>query len=163
MQIAIASLAAAGALLMTISEAISLVMVYPEKDEIHAELRDLRDRYDLTRNDFVLTQYAANPACNWFLGTRAGLITAFNRSDFDTANRVFVLNLPRARTMEDEVASGAVMNEAERYRVLRRNIPMPAVTDPAGGYEHLSWYILESLPDDWHFDEHGDWVGWSRD
>ena len=45
------------------------------RDEMHVELLDLREQYQLTENDFVLTQYGVNPICNWFLGTRAGLIT----------------------------------------------------------------------------------------
>ncbi len=69
LRLAVAGLAAAGALLMTFGEIVNLLMLYPEKDEIHAELIDLRERYDLIDSDFVLTQYAVNPACNWVLGT----------------------------------------------------------------------------------------------
>ncbi|MDJ0698808.1 MAG: hypothetical protein QNJ07_03040 [Woeseiaceae bacterium] len=162
LQVALASLAAAGVLLMTSGEVINLVMLYPGKDEIHAELRDLRDRYDLTSNDYVLTQYAVNPACNWFLGTRAGLITAFDRKDFGAANRLFVLNLPYSRAAEDVAANHVVTSETERYEVMRRNIPMPAGAEPDGRYKHLQWYELESVPYNWRFDDNGDWIGWSR-
>ena len=162
LRVSIATLAAAGALVLTFGEAMNLAMLSPEKDEIHAELRDLRDRYDLTSNDFVLTQYAVNPACNWFLGTRAGLITAFNLNDFDAANRVFVLNLPHARTTEDDLANSAAMTETEYDEVMRRNIPMPLGAEPDGRYAHIEWYELKSVPESWRFDDDGDWVGWFR-
>ncbi len=163
LQVAIAGLAAAGALLMTVGEIMNLVMLYPQKDEIHAELRDLRLRYDLSDDDFVLTQYAVNPACNWFLGTSAGLITAFNRNDADAADRLFVLNLPKSRTVDDAAVDGTVVTEKQRYQVMRRNVPLPPGLEPARGFEHLSWYELESVPDTWRFDERGDWIGWQGD
>ncbi len=71
-------LASVGIALMLFGETMNLIMLYPEKEEIHEELLELRERYQLSENDFVLTTYGVNPICNWFLGTKSGLITAFN-------------------------------------------------------------------------------------
>ena len=155
------SFACVGAALMVLAETQNLFRLYPDKDEIHAELEDLRARYKLSSNDFVLTQYAVNPVANWFLGTPSGLITAFNRSDLNSYERLFVLNT--AEGQDTERQSGEryeFVSERERFVVMRENIPLSASFEPVGAYEHLQFHELKELPDNWLFNVDGNWTGW---
>ncbi len=160
----IVGMAAAGAVMMTLGETMSVLRLYPDKDEVHAELIDAREALQLGENDFVLTQYAVNPICNWFLRTPSGLVTAFNRHDAELYERVFVLNLPQARAMSDDTAVGDVMyrSGAERYQAMRQNIFVPASWLPVNNYDKFALYEVESLPAEWLFDGQGDWVGYRR-
>ena len=158
-------LAAAGSLLMVFGETMSLLRLDPAKHEVHAELRDARQRLALSEKDFVLTQYGVNPICNWFLGTPSGLVTAFHRDDLSRYDRVFVLNLPGAREPEARPGQdGAIyVDESERYLAMRQNVPVPGDWQPVYEYEHLELYEVEALPSLWMFDSTGDWIGWKPD
>lgn len=165
LRLAVVGLAAAGSLLMVFGETMNLLRLYPDKNEIHAELRDARQRLALSEKDFVLTQYGVNPICNWFLGTPSGLVTALNRDDLSRYDRVFVLNLPGAREPEALPGqNGAIYaSESERYTAVRQNIPVPGDWQPVSEYEHLELYEVEALPSLWTFDDAGDWIGWKPD
>ena len=165
LRLAAVGLAAAGSFLMVFGETMNLLRLYPDKNEVHVELRDARQRLALSQKDFVLTQYGVNPICNWFLGTPSGLVTAFNRDDLSRYDRVFVLNLPGAREPEALPGQdGAIYaSESERYMAVRQNIPVPGDWQPVGGYERLELYEVEALPSLWTFDEAGDWIGWKSD
>ena len=165
LRFAAVGLAAAGALLMVFGETMNLLRLYPDKNEVHAELRDARQRLALSEKDFVLTQYGVNPICNWFLGTPSGLVTAFNRDDLSRYDRVFVLNLPGAREPEALPGQDGVTyaSESERYVAVRQNIPVPGDWQPIREYKHLELYEVEALPSLWTFDEAGDWIGWKSD
>jgi len=153
-----------GTAVMLLGDIQNLSRLYPEKDEIHAELVDLSDRVRFTDKDFVLTKYGINPVCNWFLGTKAGLITAFNINDRTSYDRLFVLNTAERRQQSsDESASKdryVFLTEKEKYEATRRNIPLPADLTTFGAYKHLDFYELHEIPDNWLFDADGNWIGW---
>lgn len=158
--------AALGTAAMLAGEVTSLVRLYPDKAEMHAELMRLRADERLTADDFVITRYAVNPACNWFLGTRSGLITAFNRSDLETYDRVYVLNprgggLPPGARDRAEDGTRLVVSDADRYRQMRRDVPLPAGSEPLDGYEHIDVFELTELPESWLFGDDGQWIGYT--
>ena len=92
LRIAALVLATGGVSAMGFGEVMDLIFRAPDKHAIHRELVALGQRHRLTEEDFILTRYGVNPICNWFLGTRSGLITAFHEEDIDAYERVFVLN-----------------------------------------------------------------------
>jgi len=156
-------LAAVGTAALLFGEVMSLLHRDPHKAEIHRELLNLKQRLDLSRDDLVLTRYGVPPICNWFLGTRSSLITAFNRRDIEGYDRVFVLN-----PLEGSLVAGSsgraalphtVSGRKDAYRMMRRNVPLPAHVQPAVRTEHLTLYELRTLPDDWRFNGDGTWVG----
>ncbi len=75
---------------------------------------------------------------------------------------MFVLNLPDARVVGGDGSRGAAVTEADRYQAMRRNIPLPPGVEADGDYQHLQWYELDSVPDNWRFNDNGDWIGWSE-
>ena len=97
-----------------------------------------------------------NPICNWFLGTKSGLITALHKDDFQSYDRVFVLNPREGRPATAGVSRG---DAKDAYRVMRRNVPLAAEAQPLVQTEHLTFYELRTLPDTWQFDSDGNWIG----
>jgi hypothetical protein len=150
--------AAVGAGMMLLGESQNLLRMYPDKHEILAELQSLKQQFSLNENDLVLGPYAVAPACNWFLDTKAGLVTSFNRDDIKQYDRLFVLNTT------DQPPSGTarrVDTEPQKYVVMRQQIPLPTSFQPTPGYQHLQFYQLEEIPASWQFDASGNWSGWS--
>jgi hypothetical protein len=158
------SLASLGAAVMLLGDAQNIFRLYPDKDEIHAELMDLRERIRFSENDFVLTNYGVNPVCNWFLGSKSGLITAFNTNDRASYDRLFVLNtaeISRPGAGENpEKDRHTFLTEKEKYAAMRQSIPLPADAKPLGLYRHLEIYELLELPGNWLIDTEGNWIGW---
>jgi len=160
-------LASLGVVTMLIGESVNLLMLYPDKDEIHVELVQLRQQYQLSEDDLVLTQYGVNPICNWFLGTRSGLITAFNKNDWGSYKRIFVLDpqegQPATRKAPSaEISEVVYLTEEEKYVAMRRSIPMPPELVPLTDSEHLTFYELHAIPENWLFSTTGDWIGYVR-
>jgi len=162
-RIAVAA-AAIGALVMVVGDVTGVLMRYPDKAQTHAELDDMRDRFDLGHGDLVLTPYGGNTICNWFLGTRAGLITAFNRDDIQKYARVFVLN-PRDAQVLGDAADRIVddritfTTERQKYEAMRLNVPVAGRVPNMINYRFVNFYRLDAVPDDWLFDDTGTWIG----
>lgn len=151
---------AIGFLAMSVGEAVSQAMIYPHKDRIAAELHELRDDYHLQRSDLVITPYGVGPTANWFLGTKAALITAVTEDTFNVYDRVFVLNtLERAAPILPAESCKLMASEFDRYQTTRHDIPLHGTTrDPA--FEQFAVIKLDELPATWHFDTNGNWIGW---
>ena len=157
------SLASAGVALMLFGETMNLIMLYPDKEEIHEDLLELRERYQLSENDFVLTTYGVNPICNWFLGTKSGLITAFNESDRESYDRLFVLNPREGRTApagQSDSDRITFRTAEEKYEAMRQRVPLPAEMKPLAPSDHLQFYELNALPEHWLFNAEGNWIGY---
>lgn len=154
--------AAAGCLLMVVGETVSLIMMYPDRAEIHAELVELREDHALTHDDLVITEYGVHAIANWFLGTRASLITSVHRDDFDDKTRVFLLApLTGAAPNFDEAADRVLFEtRAERYQATRQRVQVPASVPTLGAHETLAFYQLDGPPDSWIFDDTGRWIGY---
>jgi hypothetical protein len=149
---------------MALGELVSLRLHGPHKAAVHGELLALRQRYRLTREDLVVTRYAVNPLCNWFLGTRSTLITALHRDAFGSSGRVYILN-PRdgeaGERHRDHAGTAAlsVSSEKQAYLITRRNVPVPPELPPVTETDHLRFYALEQAPRGWRFDSDGLWRG----
>ncbi len=160
--LAFAGASLAAMLLMAFGEIMSLARLYPDKAAIEAELADAKARFDLGDEDFVLAPYGTGPACNWFLGTQAGLVTSLERADFERYRRVFVLNTGERPLTTDELAGGRTfLDERARYGAMRRDVPLPPGTVPAHPYRHFTLVELETAPAAWRFDDEGRWLGWA--
>jgi hypothetical protein len=156
--------AAIGALLMMIGDVTGVLLQYPDKTQTRAELDDMRERFDLGSGDLVLTPYGGNTICNWFLGTRAGLITAFDRSDMQQYARIFVLNprdAPALGRAADRMNDGRITFETEqqKYEAMRLNVPIAGRVPNMINYQFLSFHRLDAIPGDWLFDGNGNWIG----
>lgn len=151
-------LAGLGSAILVIGESQQLLRGHAYNTESHRELQQLHVRYQLGETDLVIAPYAVAPAMNWFLGTRAGLVTAINKQDFERFERVFVLNTGREQA-PDWQGSVTVENAAARYRLMRQPVPLPENTRAKQGFEYFNFYRLESVPENWIFDETGRWSG----
>lgn len=160
------SAAVAGCTLMLVGETVSLAVMNRDREDIHAALRELRERHALTEGDLVITEYGVNTISNWFLGTRASLITSVRREDFGSPGRVFVLipaggHPPGASDGEGD--ESRFVTPAERYQAMRQRIRLPASLPPLGEYPTLALYRLDATPENWTFDVAGRWLGWRLD
>jgi hypothetical protein len=156
-------LASVGTAVMVAGETMELLFRSPDKRAIHRELLDLKDQYQLTENDFVLTRYGVNPICNWFLGTKSGLITAVHRDDIESYDRFFVLNPARGSMASAPTRSGdgtgpVLPSQKKAYVAMRSDVPLPVGIRPLVETEHLSFYRLRSMPETWQFDGDGNWM-----
>ena len=73
---ALAAMSTAVFCLMSIGEAASVYMVYPNKEKIAEQLAAANEKYNLSQGDLVITPYGVSPIANWFLGTGASIVTA---------------------------------------------------------------------------------------
>ncbi len=158
-------LASAGVLLLVFGEAMDLARRAPNKEEIHRELMDLRSRFKLSTDDLVLTTYGVNPICNWFLGTSSGLVTAFDKGDLETYDRVYVLNPSEERpaATPDNARDGdrlTFLTPQDRALAMRQRIPLPIASKPVFASDHLELYELQTVPEIWLFDAEGKWIGY---
>lgn len=146
---------------MSIGEATSLFMSYPNKAQTSSELAAVAYKYQLSRNDQVITPYGAAPIANWFLGTSATLLTAFEHDALEQYDRVFVLNtLERpAPTLEPEECR-RIQSGNDRYWATRHDIPMNEAASPDPDFERFDFFRVTALPDSWVFDRNGLWAGW---
>jgi len=154
-------LASAGFVFMLVGEAVNTILRDPDKEQIHQELLDLRERFDLSKEDLVLAPYAVPPICNWFLGTKASVITAFNEYDLRAYRRIFVLN--PLQSPSSEMSDGCTIictRPMDQYRAMRGAVPLPGDVEPLIATDHLLFYRLHTLPDSWLFSPNGDWIGY---
>lgn len=148
----------AGVLLLVIGESQNLVRGSSQRAATHAELLALKAKYDFTPQDFIIAPYAVAPTLNWFLDTRAGLVTAVRRGDFDLYDRIFVLN--SGREQQGNTDNGyTVGDEAGRYLAMRRPVPVPAPLEPDPDFDSFYFYQLDEVPVRWKFDTSGRWSG----
>lgn len=146
---------------LALGEGITSTFVYPNKEAIHAELSDLAAAYGLSERDLVIAPYAVPPAANWFLGTRAALVTAIAKEDFSRYDRVFVLNIAeRPAPVLEPGRAYLPSDDFSRYQVMRHDVPLPAGLSADDRFKHIHFYPLKSVPDIWVFDAEGRWRGW---
>ena len=163
---AFVGLASAVVMLMVFGETMDLMMRYPDKKETHSELLNLKRQYRLSENDLVITTYGVNPICNWFLGTKSGLITAFNQNSRTSYDRLFVLNPREAAPVTAPAGHASTLDrflfrtQEERYRVMRQRIQLQDKIEPVVTNEYFEFYELHVLPERWLFDSAGNWIGY---
>lgn len=147
--------------LMSAGEAVSLHMIYPDKERTSRQLAAVADKYRLSRDDLVITPYGVNPIASWFLGTKGSLLTAVRQDVAERHDRVFVLNTLERRAPELETSECRLFeSEDDRYWATRHDIPLDDGSMPDADFDTFAFYRLEKLPENWVFDDAGLWAGW---
>ena len=146
---------------MSGAEAVSLAIVYADKTRTSQELAAVADKYGLSQNDLVITPYSAGPIANWFLGTKASLVTAAEYNSATQYDRIFVLNtLERPAPGLEPGECRLMQSDNDRYWATRHDVPLGEDAIPDPDYNKFAFYRLKSLPEDWKFDGEGRWTGW---
>ncbi|REJ76045.1 MAG: hypothetical protein DWQ47_10500 [Acidobacteria bacterium] len=147
---------------MTFGETMSVVMTNGSNSAIQAELEKLNESGLLSPDDLVVTTYGVNTAVNWFLSTKATLITELQEGDLERYPRVLVLE-----TNTEPMGEGPVdtdddgeLSDIERYSATRRQIELSDEPDVFFESETFTLYELRDLPDNWIFDRDGKWFGY---
>ena len=147
--------------LMSLGEAASLFMTYPNKTQTSMQLAAVAEEYQLSRDDLVITPYGVNPIANWFLGTKGSLVTAVRQDVPEQYDRVFVLNTLERRAPELEPGEcRLIRSEYDRYWATRHDTPLDEGATPDADYDRFAFYRLGELPETWLFDDEGLWTGW---
>ena len=126
------------------------------KEQIYQGLMKMKEEIRFSSNDLVITRNGAEHICNWFLNTKSCLITSFNLNDFKKYDRIFILN-PTERSMTIRGDSNkAIM----KYNYMLSNIPEPTEAEVIYELPSLRLLQIKESPNDWFFDEKGNWMGY---
>jgi len=158
---ALAAVSTVAFCLMSVGEATSVLLTYPNKGEISQQLAAAADKHRFSEDDLVITPYGVTPIANWFLGTKASLITAVEEDMHSRYKRIFVLNTLERPAPELADGECRVLRSADdRYWATRHDTPVgnEARRDPR--FSEFALYRLDEFPEDWVFDDEGRWVGW---
>ncbi|MCB0636840.1 MAG: hypothetical protein KDC54_09505 [Lewinella sp.] len=159
---ALVTLVIAGTGLLLFGEFMSRQQHNPNKTEIYADLLTLKAKVDFSPDDLILARNGVEHVGNWFLGARAGVITALQREDFDTYARIFILNPAEGRFDPSAFDGRQAAHEADRYFFMLHNIPPPAGADTLYRSPYLELFRLPEPPTEWVFDETGQWMGYNQ-
>lgn len=149
---------------MVFGEVMGTVMRNESNRRTQTELVRLRESGILVPGDLIVTSYGANPACNWFLGTKSALITAVERTDLSGRERFFVLVTETAAFDElpvDRDGDGR-LSDVEKYYASRRPIELlPEARSVFNGGD-FELFELRTVPANWKFDGEGRWIGYGE-
>jgi hypothetical protein len=151
---------AAGVGVLTLGEGFSAMVRGRAASAAHADLISLKQSQGLGPEDLVVAPTGAEHAANWFLGTKAGVVTTLRQHDFSNYRRVYVLN-PIQGELNFRDLAGMVPDTPEKaYLIMRRNIPAPANAKNILISEELEFWLLPESPKEWRFDAAGRWDGY---
>ena len=146
---------------LTFGELISARIHNANQEEILVDLEELRLRHPFGPDDLVVARTGVDHVCNWFYGVRAGVITSLTLDDFERYENVFVLN-PLDGTSSSGSGEGRNADtEADRYRIMRSNIPKPRDLAPLFVTDNLELFRLEGPPTEWQFGPDGRFLSYS--
>ena len=151
-----------GTLIMIFGEFMSLKMHNRDKEEIFESLMEMKNHILFCPDDLILTKNGAEHICNWFLGTKAGVIPAFNKEDFETYRNIYILNPIEGRLNFQDIENKTTDNEVDRYLFMMRNIPKPENGITLFKSEYMELHKIESPPNDWLYDSNGNWIGYKN-
>ena len=149
-----------GCLALAFGEFMGRMLQNPNAAAIHADLQQLQREVELGPDDLIVTKNGAEHICNWFLGTKAGTITALQLDDFDRYERIFVLNPIEGSLNYRDLAGRRATNEADRYLFMLRNIPPPATAIAVYQSDYMQFFVLPQVPPEWEFNASGDWISY---
>ena len=149
-----------GTLLLMIGEPVSQSIHERYNEDIFSSIQDMQTKINFQANDLILTKNGAEHICNWFLNTKAGVITALHKSDFETYNRIFILNPQQGQTDFNTLKGKRADDEKDRYYFMMHAIPPPKSASSIYRSEYLELWELKYLPEEWAFDEKGYWGGY---
>ena len=151
-----------GSFLLVFGEIMSLKMHDRNKMEVYSALMEMKKQVAFKENDLIITKNGAEHICNWFLGTKSAVITAFNLNDFNNYNRIFIMNPIQGILNFNDIQNKNASNEADRYLFMMRNIPQPQNSTLLYNSEHVELYQLDSAPKEWEYDDEGFWYSYEK-
>ena len=117
---------------------------------------EMKQSVEFQKNDLILTRHGAEHISNWFLGTKACLITSFSNNDLKKYDRLFILNPTKKNTSlasDTDVAS-------KKYYYMTINIPEPEEASLIFESNHIRLLQLKKIPKEWKFDSNGNWIAY---
>ena len=141
-------------LLMVFGEFMSLKFQNRNKEEVFSDINQLKTIVNPSKNDLIIARNGVEHISNWFLGTKACIITSFNKKDFNRYERVFILN-PTERGM---ILQGRANEGIDRYNIMLANVPEPANGIVVFSTQHLELIEITEPPNEWVFDDKGNWL-----
>ncbi|MCB1105337.1 MAG: hypothetical protein KDK74_11460 [Cephaloticoccus sp.] len=145
------------AALLVVGESVGTILRARGSSAIHADLMQLKHAERLGPDDFVIAPTGAEHASNWFLGTKAGVITSLGREDFAKYRRVYVLNPIEGELNFRDLAGVSASTPEKAYLIMRRNIPRPSEAEIVLTTPRLECFRLKTMPVGWEVDELGTW------
>ena len=149
-----------GILTMAFGEYMSLKMHGRNNQEIFADLMSVKQRVKFNKNDLIITKNGAEHICNWFLGTKSGVITALNKNDFELYGNIYLLNPIEGQLNFSGIEGKRADNEKDRYLFMLRNIPRPQNATMIYESEYMQLLKLEAPPGEWKYHENGYWLSY---
>ncbi len=131
----------------------TLFFLNKNKKEVYRDLMEMKQSVEFQKNDLILTRHGAEHISNWFLGTKACLITSFSNNDLKKYDRLFILNPTKKNTSlasDTDVAS-------KKYYYMTINIPEPEEASLIFESNHIRLLQLKKIPKEWKFDSNGNW------
>lgn len=151
-----------GTAFMTFGEFMSLKLHNKDKDEIFADLMLLKNQQNFQKNDLIITKNGAEHICNWFLGTKSGMITSLNQNDFNKYENIYILNPIEGELNFEGIENKSADNETDRYLFMMRNIPGPENSKTVYKSEYIELLKIDEVPSNWEFDKKGNWKSYGN-
>ncbi len=151
-----------GTLLMGFGEYMSRQMHNQNKEQVFEQFTTMKNSTAFTENDLILTVNGAEHLSNWFLGTKSGVITAFNRNDFKKYDNIYLCNPIEGQLNFTNIEGKRADNERDRYLFMMRNIPRPENAVTIFESEFIQLLKIEEAPKEWEYDAEGNWVGYGE-
>jgi hypothetical protein len=129
------------------------------KERIYEDIMKMDNTINFTTNDLIITRNGVEHISNWFLNTKSSLITSFNVADLNKYDRVFLLN-PTEGAMR---LPSNTNKSTQWYNYMLSNIQVPSNAKKMYISEHIELYIIESRPEEWSFDEQGNWINYGNE
>ncbi|HAA12581.1 MAG TPA: hypothetical protein DCE41_13155 [Cytophagales bacterium] len=150
-------------LLMLIGEAISSQLNRQRNRATYEELLALKEEIRFSADDdLILSQNGAEHIANWFLGTKASLITSLTQEDFQTYRNVYVLTPTETRVEEWQYTGKSTADEEDRYWLMRHPVLLPADAEELVSTPYLLLHQLPESPANWVFDQKGAWLSYEK-
>jgi hypothetical protein len=156
----IAGLTIFGSFLMGVGEYMSLKFHNPDKEEIYSDLIKMKEKAVFNSDDFIIAKNGVEHICIWFLDTKSGVITSFNRNDFEKYRNIYILNPMENSINPQALSQFNSSNNYEKYTLMLNNIFVPANANSVYKSEHMQLFLLKEIPEEWKFNNQGDWISY---
>lgn len=155
-------LMAVGVVVLAFGEVMSAKFHNRHHKGIWRDIEALQAQRNFGTQDLVIAPTGAEHICNWFFNVKAGVITSFQKQDFEKYNRIYVLNPIQGKLNFRDIEGRTAESEGDRYLFMRRNIPKPQDVTPLFDTQNIELFELKEPPDEWHFTSDGRWNGYGN-
>jgi len=149
-----------GTIIMIIGEFMSLKMHNRDKEEIYRSLTEMKNQIHFNPDDLIITKNGAEHICNWFFGTKSGVIPALNKEDFNIYKNIYILNPIEGTLNFQDIVNKTAVNETHRYLFIMRNIPKPENGITLFKSKYMELHKIPSPPIHWLYDSEGNWISY---